>query len=474
MLKKIILSLLILLFLGTVATAGVLYATNRFVVEVLPTGAPEMYLEVGTEYVEKGAVAQFFGTVLFKEPEIVPVRIQGEVNAEKVGTYVITYTAEKWDHINFATRTVHVVDTHKPVIELVSDPNKFTFPNEAYQEEGYSAYDLYDGDITHLVQTREENGTVIYTVTDSSGNTTTVERKIRYDDPIPPVLTLKGELSLSFDAGVGSFTEPGWEATDNCDGDISHKVTVSGTVDAATPGTYTLTYTVEDSYGNIATATRTVEVKKMKPIAPTGKVIYLTFDDGPSQYTPRLLEILAKYNVKVTFFVVDTGYIHLVSQIAAEGHTVALHTASHEFSQVYASEEAYFNDLNKIKSKVVQYTGVEPTLIRFPGGSSNRVSININKGIMTRLTKLVQEQGYRYFDWNVDSDDAGSAHTAQKVFENVVSGIGSKNNSVVLQHDIKGYSVEAVEQIIQWGLANGYTFLPLTEDSPSCQHPVKN
>lgn len=474
MVKKVFLILFVVLFLGAVAAACVIAATNRFTLEVLPAGAQEMYLEVGSEYVEKGATARFFGTILLTEPMDVQVEIQGEVNTQKLGTYVITYTAEKWKHTQIATRIVHVVDTHKPVIELVSDPDKFTFPNEAYQEEGYSAYDLYDGDITHLVQAREEDGTVIYTVTDSSGNTTTVERKIRYDDPIPPVLTLKGELSLSFDAGVGSFTEPGWEATDNCDGDISHKVTVSGTVDAATPGTYTLTYTVQDSYGNIATATRTVEVKKMKPIAPTGKVIYLTFDDGPSQYTLRLLEILAKYNVKATFFVVDTGYIHLVSQIAAEGHTVALHTATHEFSQVYASEEAYFNDLNKIKNKVVQYTGIEPTLIRFPGGSSNRVSININKGIMTRLTKLVQEQGYRYFDWNVDSDDAGSARTSEKVFQNVISGIGSKKTSVVLQHDIKGYSVEAVDRIIQWGLANGYTFLPLTEDSPDCQHPVKN
>ncbi len=467
--KKIILILLILLFLGSLATAGVVLYKNEFTAELFIEGEQEIYLEVGSTYVESGASAQFYGTWLLKQPQEISVEIRGKVHTEMVGTYVLTYTAEKWGQCATATRIVHVVDTQKPVIELVTDPDHFTFPNEAYQEEGYAAYDLYDGDITHLVQVEEKNGQVFYTVTDSSGNTVTAVRTIRYDDPVPPVLTLQGEQNISFYAGYGSFTEAGWTASDNCDGDMTGSVTVSGAVDAAVPGIYTLTYTVVDSYGNTATATRTVEVVKYPD-----KVIYLTFDDGPGEYTPRLLEILAKYDVKVTFFVTDSGYLHLLPQIVAEGHSVGLHTATHVFSQVYANEDSYFKDLNKIRDLVVEQIGTAPFLLRFPGGSSNRVSININKGIMTRLTKLVQEQGYRYYDWNVDSDDAGSAWTADKVFQNVVAGIGSKKNSVVLQHDIKSYSVEAVEKIIQWGLENGYTFLPLTENSPDCKHPVKN
>ena len=94
--------------------------------------------------------------------------------------------------------------------------------------------------------------------------------------------------------------------------------------------------------------------------------------------------------------------------------------------------------------------------------------------IMTRLAYEVQARGFRYFDWNVDSRDAGGARSADEVYENVVKGIGSKKFSVVLQHDTQGFSVSAVERIIQWGLANGYTFEPLRMDSPSCQHSPNN
>ena len=112
-------------------------------------------------------------------------------------------------------------------------------------------------------------------------------------------------------------------------------------------------------------------------------------------------------------------------------------------------------------------------LMRFPGGSSNTIS-SFNPGIMTRLTKAVEEKGFRYFDWNVDSNDAGGARTASKVYSNVVSGIGDKKAAVVLMHDIKSYTIDAIEKIIVWGLDNGYTFLPLTADSPTCHHGVNN
>jgi peptidoglycan/xylan/chitin deacetylase (PgdA/CDA1 family) len=93
---------------------------------------------------------------------------------------------------------------------------------------------------------------------------------------------------------------------------------------------------------------------------------------------------------------------------------------------------------------------------------------------MTRLTKSLLEQGYQYFDWNVSSNDAGGARTAEQVYNNVIKGISGNRNSVVLQHDTHGFSVDAVENIIVWGLRNGYTFAPLTNDSPTCRHPVQN
>ena len=209
-------------------------------------------------------------------------------------------------------------------------------------------------------------------------------------------------------------------------------------------------------------------------VVPGDKVIYLTFDDGPSGHTPRLLEILAKYNVKATFFVVGSANTAYLDDIVNQGHSIAAHTYSHDYSEIYASEEAYFKDLNKVRQLIYDKTGTWTTLIRFPGGSSNSVSRHYCLGIMSQLTKAVEAQGLQYFDWNVDSKDAGGAKTADEVFSNVIAGVQKHNVSVVLQHDIHGYSVDAVERIIQWGLANGYTFLPLTSTSPNAHHGVNN
>ena len=211
-----------------------------------------------------------------------------------------------------------------------------------------------------------------------------------------------------------------------------------------------------------------------EPVEPEGKVIYLTFDDGPNENTLKLLKILEEYDIKATFFVVDTPCISYVSDIAEGGHTIALHSGSHKYREIYASETAYFQDLQKIQSIVCSYTGECPTMIRFPGGSDNTVSCDYNRGIMTRLTGQVKEMGYRYFDWNVDSRDAAGAKTAGEVAQNVISQIAGKDVAVVLQHDIYGYSVDAVPRIIHWGLENGYRFEALTTKSPVCEHRVRN
>ena len=105
--------------------------------------------------------------------------------------------------------------------------------------------------------------------------------------------------------------------------------------------------------------------------------------------------------------------------------------------------------------------------------ADNAVS-RFNEGIMTRLTEAVEDAGFRYFDWNVDSDDAGNARKSETVYRNVISGVANNRVSVVLQHDIHRYSVDAVEDILVWGFENGYTFLPLQEDSPTIHHGLNN
>ena len=126
-----------------------------------------------------------------------------------------------------------------------------------------------------------------------------------------------------------------------------------------------------------------------------------------------------------------------------------------------------------MQDSITALGGKKTTLVRFPGGSSNTVS-SFNPGIMTRLAQALTDMGYQYFDWNVSSGDAGETTSTDQVFENVVSGIRNRDVSIVLQHDIKGYSVAAVERIIVWGLANGYTFLPLEPTSPTAHHRINN
>ena len=493
-----------------VGTLAILWQINSFSLKVNLNGDREITMEYGEHYEEAGAEAVFQGSIFMKEPSPVNVIIRGELDVNTVGTYYITYSSSRTVESIFGDseardsvrRTIHVVDTQAPVITLTADPEVFTFPGQTYEEEGFTAIDGYDGDITDRVVRTEDAEKVTYRVTDVSGNTTEVVRVIVYNDPVAPELNLEGKTTISLEKG-NAYQEPGFTANDNCDGDITDRVEITGTVDTSKVGTYTLTYTVRDTYENEVTVTRTVKVveptteptkpkettpkettsKETKPKDPTsgkvdvegsGGVIYLTFDDGPSSYTPKLLDILAKHNVKATFFVVNTGYISTVSRIANEGHTVAIHTATHDFKEIYASEDAYFADLNVIKNQIIKYTGKTPTLLRFPGGGSNTVSKKYCPGIMTRLTKLVEDKGYTYFDWNVDSDDAGSARTSTAVYNNVVKGCSGRKTSVVLMHDIKSYTVNAVEDIILWGKANGYTFKALTSSSPTFHHRVMN
>ncbi|MBQ8599818.1 MAG: polysaccharide deacetylase family protein [Clostridia bacterium] len=398
------------------AGAGIgLFFANDFHVDVELKGEETLTLEVGSSYTEAGADAYLRGNFFMKESDAFVPYIEGAVDTQKPGTYTVNYIARKWKQIGSAVRTVTVVDTQSPV------------------------------------------------------------------------LTLAGDAEMSLTRG-DSFTDPGVSALDNYDGDLAAKVTVTGEVDTSRAGTYTLTYNVTDSSGNAAhSATRTVKVKApvvvAKPsttvtapntVQPQEKTIYLTFDDGPGPYTAKLLDILAKYNVKATFFVINNGYYDLLSRMVNEGHAIGIHSATHTYREIYASEEAFFNDLYTMQNIIQNQTGVTTMLTRFPGGSSNTVS-RFNPGIMSRLSVALTEKGFRYFDWNVSSGDAGETTSTAKVVQNIQSGINSNGKvSVVLQHDIKNFSVNAVEQVIQWGLANGYKFAALDMTSPTCHHGINN
>lgn len=454
-----------------------LFSVNRFSLVLTPRGAAEVTHAYGESWNDPGVEAKLTGTLFFTEGIAVDaaITVRGDGELSLPGEYQLDYQGKFCIWEASCTRTVRIVDISSPRITLISAPESVTVIGESYTEEGYCAWDDCDGDLTALVIRKEAEGVVTYRVSDSAGNTTCISRKIRYIDPVAPEIQLLGDNPMYLDAGE-NYQEPGWSATDNVDGDITGKVQTIGSVDPFLSGTYEITYRVSDQSGNVTTVCRTVIVQpraQAETVSPEGKVVYLTFDDGPGMYTQQLLDILDKYNVKATFFVVKTDYTYLIREIYQRGHAVGIHSVTHNYARIYSGADAFFSDLLAMQHIIEEQTGEKTWLMRFPGGSSNTVS-RFNPGIMTYLTQAVEDMGFCYFDWNVDSNDAGGARTALEVFENVKKGLENGNVSIVLQHDIKGFSVEAVDMILSWGIANGYTFLPLDMTSPTAHHGVNN
>ena len=207
---------------------------------------------------------------------------------------------------------------------------------------------------------------------------------------------------------------------------------------------------------------------------PDGRrVCYLTFDDGPSDKTLEILDILYKYRVKATFFVIESGNIEYVKKIYEAGHTIGLHTASHDYSVIYSGEEMFYRDITELSDKIYELIGIRPTLLRFPGGSSNTVSRNYCRGIMTRLVKTVGGRGYSYFDWNISSGDAENPTPSYTYIRNrVLTSAADKNSACVLMHDSadKASTVQALPEIIEGMLRMGYSIEPLKSDTYGYHH----
>ena len=416
-------------------------------------------------------------------------RIKGNVNYDKIGEYNVEVEVDTFIGAYKKRTTIRVVDTTKPELTLDGGEEYKQSYSKEYTDPGYKAIDNYEGDITNKVKTQreeidEKNFNVKYEIEDVSGNKTEKTRKVTIVDDIPPQITLNGEEQMVI-AYKDNYEEKGATAQDEIDGDLTGKIITQGIVDTSKEGTYSLTYIVADNSGNEARVIRNVIVKKQlvandvsaQPGNGNG-VIYLTFDDGPSSsITPHILDILKAKNVKATFFILnyDEQGEKLVKREFDEGHTVAIHGYSHEYKSIYKSEEAYLSNITKLQEKIQKTTGYLPTITRFPGGSSNTVS-KFNPGIMTRLTKLMISKGYKYFDWNISSGDAGGAKNSQDVYNNVVNGLSKTKQNVVLMHDFASNqkTLNALEHIIDYGIQNGYTFSRITESTPMVTHNVNN
>lgn len=234
-------------------------------------------------------------------------------------------------------------------------------------------------------------------------------------------------------------------------------------------GIYEVTYSVNDSAHNVTTVT-----EQLRVVGKNEKIVYLTFDDGPSVCTDQILNILRQERVKATFFVTAqfTPYLNRMAAIAKDGHEVAIHTYSHNF-KIYKSIDSYFADLNKLNDLIEKYTGKRSRIMRFPGGSSNSIyrKYNSDPKFMDRLCVALLDSGYQFVDWNLDSGDArGNNIAADRL---VRSACGSRHNiQCLLMHDTgaKRTTVTALPQIIRYFKQHGYEFGVLNSVDYQCWH----
>lgn len=522
-------NILIVAAVAVIAAGIFVFGINKWRIDFALKGDSSVTSECGDPYKDEGATAEVTGSILsfVHHPVEVTVNTEG-VNIHEPGTYTVTYTAKFLWLSATDTRKVVIVDTTPPVIELAHIDDYYTLPHHPYKEEGFTATDNHDGDITSRVVSEEKDGVVYYSVSDQAGNTATAEREIFYDDRNAPV--------ISFPDGEEGFLFQGEEwndavtAEDDADGDVTARIEKSNSVNTNKVGTYTETYTVSDEWGNVATKSRFVTVKR-KPVtmeeafaasvitpvtedkkkegstasaadktasatdkktsadsktktetvkkpeaADPKKIIYLTFDDGPGRYTEELLKILDSHKVLATFFVTAaySDYQDLIGAEYKAGHSVAVHTATHDYAQIYSGSDAYWEDFNKMEDIIREQTGVRTDLFRFPGGSSNTISANYCSGIMSTLAQQSAEKGYVYIDWNVTSGDAGDTTDGNVMYENMMNGIHTYENSIILCHDIKDYTVNMIDRFVTDALKEGYTFLPLTSESPKAHHGINN
>ena len=366
------------------------------------------------------------------------------------------------------------------VLEVITEPTaaalsystvskKLTTNGKELKEVKFKATDNYDGDLTKKVKVDIEKDKVTFSVKDKSKNETRITKDIYYVDIKAPSIELnQGDVTL---IKGNKYNELGAKATDDCDGDVTSNIKINSNVNTNVAGNYEVTYEVVDKADNKATVKR-----KVKIVEPNRGVIYLTFDDGPNEGTTNvILNILKEEGVKATFFVTNKGPDSLIKRESDEGHTVALHTASHDYARIYSSDANFLADLKSVSDRVLRITGKESKIMRFPGGSSNTISRRYSSGIMSRMTTKVHEMGYKYYDWDVSSGDAaGGSPSPDTIYNNVINSVGPNKRNIVLMHDIKTYTRDALRNIIRWGKSQGYTFVPITMDTEEHHQRVAN
>ncbi|MBD5081928.1 MAG: polysaccharide deacetylase family protein [Ruminococcaceae bacterium] len=202
------------------------------------------------------------------------------------------------------------------------------------------------------------------------------------------------------------------------------------------------------------------------------KTIYLTFDDGPSKYTEDILRILKEYNIKATFFVIPDESKECADRlrtIAAAGHTIGVHSYTHNYLTIYEDEQAYLEDFANAYDIITKVTNQKPWLYRFPGGSVNQY----NRHCRDEIKAALDERGFVYYDWNTDSNDWRGL-SPEELCLNVTNDVKRFPSATVLMHDTdtRENTVAALENIIKCLKESGYRFAPITQTVEPIQYGV--
>ena len=454
-----------------------LYFLEESYTEVILHGDKEVNVTVYTEYNDLGFDVMHNNHIIDKDKYT--YKEVNNVDISKLGKYDVTYDIKyHLRHFHLA-RVVNVIDDVKPEITANLEKLERDYCTKKDKKKlEYTAKDNYDGDLTEKIAKTEEDELITLKVVDTSGNEESITIPIDYGKKPDNYIKLNGNSTIYITVN-GKYTESGANYYDGCGKKLDEKVMTSGSVDTKKIGTYTITYSVKDG----KKATRKVVVSKAVSSSlnkttisgsGNGKVIYLTFDDGPGPYTQKILNTLAKYNVKATFFVTNqfSSYVHLIKNEYQAGHSVAVHTYTHNYN-IYRSVDTYINDFNKMNNVIEKYTGSKSTIFRFPGGSSNTVSRKYAKGVVKQIANKMTSMGYKYFDWDVTSGDASGANST-KIYNNVVNGVKRCSKCVVLMHDIKSTTANALDNILNTLTKAGYRFGTLGPNSPTVHHSIAN
>lgn len=386
------------------------------------------------------------------------------VDVKKIGEYNVIY---KYHDKEYSLK-VKVVDTISPTFEVQSksvalhqtiDPAKLVknIKDESQTKVSFAKKYTFD-------EVGEKEVEVI--VSDEYNNQASkkVMVKVVEDKQAPEIIVGNASVIVGSDIDLNALAS----VKDDFDPQPTLQVD-KNQVDTQKKGNYKVKYVAQDASGNRSEKEITIQV-----VDKTGedeKVVYLTFDDGPSRYTPEVLKILERYNCKATFFItgMNSSYRKYISTAHDQGHTIGLHTYSHSYSKVYASTDAYFKDLEKVGQLAKDYIGFVPKYIRFPGGSSNAVSKKYTPGIMTKLTKMVEDKGYIYYDWNAENGDGYSKMSQSEMYRRATSSTAKK--IMILMHDANGKqnTVDILPKVIEHYQKKGYTFKAI-DDSAIVPH----